>query len=107
MELALAYMLLSYYAEPAKRWQDQRVWLYIGLGLRYVVLCSLGSLPHHHRDIRVATDLNPQQTPKAKPTNEQEERERLNRDRVWLNCYILDRSVSTLYGRPFTFKEDR
>jgi len=88
VELALAYMLLAYYAGPAKRWEDQRSWLYVGLG------------------IRVATDLNLHQTLPAKPTNEREERELLNRVRVWMNCYVLDRSGSIYNGRPFTFQED-
>ncbi|THH27690.1 hypothetical protein EUX98_g6498 [Antrodiella citrinella] len=88
VEIALAYMLLAYWTPPAKRWEEHRTWLYVGLG------------------IRVAMDLNLHQVPPPKPTNERQEREQLNGVRMWMNCFILDRSISTYYGRPPTIKED-
>lgn len=36
MELAQAYILLSVFTVPEKRWEDNRGWLYIGLASRYV-----------------------------------------------------------------------
>jgi hypothetical protein len=35
----------------------------------------------------------------AKPMNEHHAREMLNRHRVWLNCYNLDRSMGSQYGK--------
>lgn len=34
VELAQAYILLSTYAVPARRWEEDRSWLYIGLAIR-------------------------------------------------------------------------
>ena len=44
--------------------------------------------------------------PNIKPTSERQEREIINKIRVWLNCYNLDRSTATQFGKPSTIKED-
>ncbi|KAF8881560.1 hypothetical protein BD779DRAFT_1545499 [Infundibulicybe gibba] len=75
VELCQAYILMSIYAVPARRWEDDRSWLYTGLA------------------IRIATDLN----------LHQQEREILNRTRVWMMCSNLDRSTATTYGKPPTY----
>ena len=104
LELSLAYMLLVYYAEPGKRWQESRVWLYTGLAIRSGDFLTF--LPQVLISRRVATDLDLQKFATDEPTSEWDERQRLSRVRVWLNCYTLDRSVSTLWGRPGITKED-
>jgi len=88
VELSQAYMLLSTYAVPARRWEEDRSWLYIGLA------------------IRIATDLNLHQVSTVKPRNERHRREILNQERLWLNCHNLDRSMATQFGKPSTIKED-
>ncbi|KAG5730335.1 Protein priB [Termitomyces sp. T112] len=88
VELCQAYILMSIYAVPARRWEEDRSWLYTGLA------------------IRIATDLNLHQVSATKPQNEKEEREILNRTRVWMICSNLDRSTATQFGKPFTVKED-
>lgn len=55
---------------------------------------------------RMATDLNLHHSLTAKCTNEQQAREVANRTRIWINCYNLDRSTSTQFGKPSTIKED-
>ena len=55
--------------------------------------------------IRIATDLNLQIPLKTKPITETQEREVLNRARVWLICWNLDRSTSTQFGRVATLRE--
>lgn len=55
---------------------------------------------------RIATDLNLHHVSSAKPKNEKEEREMLNRARVWMLCFNLDRSTATQFGKPSTIKED-
>ncbi|KAG6831799.1 hypothetical protein H0H92_007476 [Tricholoma furcatifolium] len=82
VEMCSAFILLSLYPVPAKRWEDQRGWLYLGLA------------------IRTATDLNLHLPNTAKPINENHAREMLNRTRVWLNCFNLDRSTGSQYGKP-------
>lgn len=84
VEMCSGYILLSLYPVPAKRWEDQRSWLYLGVA------------------IRTATDLNLHLPNTAKPLNENHARELLNRTRVWLNCFNLDRSTGSQYGKPPT-----
>ncbi|TFK51353.1 hypothetical protein OE88DRAFT_1659301 [Heliocybe sulcata] len=88
VELCQAYLLMSYYAVPAKRWEEDRSWLYTGLA------------------IRLATDLNLHQLPTVKSATEKAAREVLNRTRTWMICFNLDRSVATQFGKPSTIKED-
>ena len=51
-----------------------------------------------------ATDLNLNRPLPAssKPLNEMEAREQLNRTRIWINCYNLDRSTSSWLGKSTT-----
>ena len=120
VELCQAYIIMSVWGVPAKRWEEDRSWLYTGLA------------------IRIATDLNLHQTtgivpsslkrPDASPSTsarrsssssrvgadrksvvsqaERQEREALNRTRVWMICFNLDRSTATQFGKPITIKED-
>ncbi|PCH34825.1 hypothetical protein WOLCODRAFT_78982 [Wolfiporia cocos MD-104 SS10] len=88
VELSQAYILLSTYAVPARRWEEDRSWLYIGLA------------------IRIATDLNLHQVSTIRPRNDRHRRELLNQERHWLNCHNLDRSMATQFGKPSTIKED-
>ncbi|KDQ57351.1 hypothetical protein JAAARDRAFT_35979 [Jaapia argillacea MUCL 33604] len=81
IEMVQAYILLSLYPVPARRWEEDRGWIYLGLA------------------IRIATDLNLHLPTTAKPVNEQHAREMLNRTRVWLNCFNLDRSTGSQYGK--------
>ncbi|KZT00764.1 uncharacterized protein LAESUDRAFT_764298 [Laetiporus sulphureus 93-53] len=90
IEVVQAYILLSLYPVPARRWEEDRSFIYLGLA------------------IRVATDLKLHyaiNTPKAE--NEMHAREMLNRTRVWLNCFNLDRSTGSQYGqRPIINNAD-
>ncbi|KAI6043555.1 fungal-specific transcription factor domain-containing protein [Pisolithus marmoratus] len=88
VELCQAYILMSIYTVPARKWEEDRSWLYTGLA------------------IRIATDLNLHQASEIQPTTERQERELLNRTRVWMICFTLDRSTATQFGKPSTIKED-
>lgn len=55
---------------------------------------------------RIATDLNLHHVSTTKPTSENQEREILNKTRVWMICFNLDRSTATQFGKPSTIKED-
>lgn len=48
---------------------------------------------------RIATDLNLHYPNTAKPKDEMHAREMLNRTRAWLNCFNVDRSMSSQYGK--------
>ncbi|KAL4066300.1 fungal-specific transcription factor domain-containing protein [Scleroderma yunnanense] len=88
LELCQAYILLSIYTVPARKWEEDRSWLYTGLA------------------IRIATDLNLHQVPSLQSLTERQEREILNRTRVWMICFNLDRSTATQFGKQSTIKED-
>ena len=47
----------------------------------------------------MATDLNMHHPNTLEPANEMHAREILNRTRIWLNCYNVDRSMSSQYGK--------
>lgn len=36
VELCQAYILMSIYAVPARRWEEDRSWLYTGLAIRFM-----------------------------------------------------------------------
>ena len=82
VEVVQAYYLLSLYPVPARRWEEDRSWIYLG------------------QAIRVAMDMNLHHPNTAKPHNELHAREMLNRTRAWLNCFNLDRSYGSQYGKP-------
>ncbi|KAJ7472029.1 hypothetical protein FB451DRAFT_313024 [Mycena latifolia] len=91
VELCQAYILMSIFAVPARKWEEDRSWLYTGLA------------------IRLATDLNLHQVASGAGKHrgdERAERELLNRTRVWMICFNLDRSTATQFGKPSTIKED-
>jgi hypothetical protein len=81
VEVVQAYYLLSLYPIPARRWEDDRSWIYLG------------------QAIRVAMDMNLHHPNTAKPRDELHAREMLNRTRAWLNVYNLDRSFGSQYGK--------
>jgi hypothetical protein len=88
VEHAQAYIILSIYGVPAR----QRV---ENLGGLYTVLA-----------IRIAVDLNVHRLPLTKPKTELQEREIINRVRLWMNCYNLDRLTAIQFGKHSTINED-
>lgn len=60
--------------------------------------------------IRMATDLNLHR--KSTPTNKDNadnktrDMEVHNRERTWLLCYVLDRSMSAQMGKPHSIREE-
>src|SRR6266851_6445365 len=58
-------------------------------------------------DSRTATDLNLHRLSPNKQTTEQQELEMLNSMRTWINCFNLDKSTATQFGKPSTLKEDK
>jgi hypothetical protein len=81
VEVVQAYYLLSLYPIPARRWEEDRSWIFLG------------------QAIRVAMDMNLHHPNTAKPRDEPHAREMLNRTRAWMNVYNLDRSLGSQYGK--------
>ena len=40
VETVSAYILLSLYPVPMRRWEEDRTWLYLGLAIRYAYACN-------------------------------------------------------------------
>ncbi|KDQ60686.1 hypothetical protein JAAARDRAFT_124881, partial [Jaapia argillacea MUCL 33604] len=78
VDMCQAYLLMAVYPNPKKKWDQDTSWRLIGLA------------------IRLAMELDLNQPPP--PTIA--ERERLNRTRTWLNCFCVDASHATQYGKP-------
>lgn len=110
VELCQAYILMSIYAVPARRWEEDRSWLYTGLAIRSVFMsfCETAFvwMSFFLFFARIATDLNLHHVPTTLPKTEKQEREVLNKTRVWMVCFNLDRSTATQFGKPSTIKED-
>ncbi|PBK98248.1 hypothetical protein ARMGADRAFT_572182 [Armillaria gallica] len=88
VELCQAHILMSIYAVPERSWDRDQSWLYTGLA------------------VSIATALHLDQTPKINLVTENEERECLNRVRVWKICHLLDQAVAIQLGKPCMMKED-
>ena len=54
VELCQAYILLSIYSVPARRWEEDRSWLYTGLAIR----CAL-KMDHEVANSNVMLDSQP------------------------------------------------
>ncbi|KAG8863074.1 hypothetical protein FRB96_009254 [Tulasnella sp. 330] len=93
VEVVQAYIILALWGVgPVERYEQERTWVMLGLA------------------IRVATDLNmhrkiPEVTDEV-PDAEAQTKELRNRERTWMLCYALDRSLSSQTGKPHSINED-
>ncbi|KAJ7811377.1 hypothetical protein B0H14DRAFT_3090616 [Mycena olivaceomarginata] len=77
LEIVQAYLLLALYGCGAvERYEQDRTWLLLGMGIR-------DSEDGRARDYEVH-----------------------NRERTWMMCFCLDRSFSAQMGKPYSIKED-
>lgn len=95
IEIVMAYLILVYWGVgPSRRFEEDKTWLLLGLALR------------------VATDLNLHRKSSLSSMpgidERQRERELRCRERVWILCYITDRSLSSQMGKPasISLRED-
>ncbi|KAK0214499.1 hypothetical protein IW262DRAFT_1497078 [Armillaria fumosa] len=88
VELCQAYILMSIYSIPEKSWDRDQSWLYTGLA------------------ISIAIALRLDETPKMNLATESEEREYLNRVRVWKFCFLLDQATAMQFGKPGMMRDD-
>ncbi|THH20910.1 hypothetical protein EW146_g561 [Bondarzewia mesenterica] len=93
VEIVQAYLLLVLWGcGPVERYEQDKTWFLLGMA------------------IRMATDLNLHRKTATTSTGTEEgkarDREVHNRERTWLLCFALDRSVGAQMGKPFSIKED-
>lgn len=97
VEIVQGFLLLSVWQTPSQRFEEDKTWLFSGVA------------------IRMATDLNLHRKSMASVPNAtdpedsavlEREREIINRERTWLFCFCVDRSISGQMGKPWTIRED-
>ena len=97
VEIVQAFMLLTLWNTPAERFEEDKTWLFSGVAIRMATDLNLhrksvASLPGHHEP--------------NDPAVVEREREIINRERTWLVCFSIDRSISGQMGKPWTIRED-
>lgn len=85
-----AFMLIAVYQAPQKKWEDQRGWLHMGIAFSLAHELKLNE-PIALQDFLRSTN---------EPNMEIAERLWLNQARTWLNCYCVDASHATQFGKP-------
>ena len=93
-------------AEVGRRPKLVVYWFGYQVSLIYSRVWISASDPCFFFFFRIATDLNLHQAPSTQSLTERQEREVLNRTRVWMICFTLDRSTATQFGKQSTIKED-
>ncbi|KAG0150005.1 hypothetical protein CROQUDRAFT_652989 [Cronartium quercuum f. sp. fusiforme G11] len=106
VEVVQAFLLLTLWNQPAERFEEDRTWAFSGIAIRMAIDLNL------HR--KTTAQLPLADTSSQKPIgddglmqqHEIYEKEILNRERTWLYCFILDRSLSAQMGKPYSIRED-
>ena len=90
-EIVQGFLLLTLYNQPAERFEEDRTWLFAGVAIRMAQDLNL------HRKAVVPDDHE---------TNEEQEREIMNRERTWYICFCVDRTLCAQMGKPYSIRED-
>lgn len=81
----------------AERFEEDKTWLFSGVAIRMATDLNL------HRKSVASLPGNPHPDD---PVVVEREREIINRERTWLMCFNIDRSISGQMGKPWTIRED-
>ncbi|KAI0256586.1 fungal-specific transcription factor domain-containing protein [Lactifluus subvellereus] len=93
LEIVQAYLLLALWGTgPVERYEQDRTWMLLGMAIRMATDLNL-----HRKSSTVSPE-----TPEGKARDQ----EVYNRERTWLVCFCLDRSISAQMGKPSSIKED-
>ncbi|KAI0273517.1 fungal-specific transcription factor domain-containing protein [Gloeopeniophorella convolvens] len=93
VEIVQAYLLLSCYGTgPVERYEQDRTWMLLGMAIRMATDLNL-----HRKTSTVSPE-----TPEGKARDQEVH----NRERTWLVCFCIDRSVSAQMGKPSAIRED-
>ncbi|EPQ30635.1 uncharacterized protein PFL1_01536 [Pseudozyma flocculosa PF-1] len=92
VEISQAFLILTTYSRPTSRLVDDRSWQYLGFAIRTAT------------EVGVNRKVTPSESLLG---NEQVSRRLRNRERLWFNLFLYDRTLSAQTGRPWTISEDR
>lgn len=84
IEICQAYLITAVYPIPTKKWLEDRSWLLMGVAFRMALDLGL--------DRPVPLECST--------------RDRLNRERTWLNCFCVDSSHAIQYGKTPMLSHD-
>lgn len=102
VETVQAFLLLAVYPVPKKKWVDDRSWLYMGTAIRSAYLSAyLPSEIDAPYMIRLAQELQLDQLPTGP-----DEQANYNLIRTWMNCFCVDGSHATQFGKMAMVKLD-
>jgi hypothetical protein len=89
------------------RFEQDRTWLMLGMAIRMATDLNL-----HRKSMVSGLDTEEGRARDLEVGHRQTQSERytdgkiINRERTWLLCFILDRSISAQMGKPYTLRED-
>lgn len=113
VEIVQAYLLLSLWGcGTPERYEQDKTWLLLGMAIRFDLssFAVADELTLLISIIRMAIDLNLHRKTAVHSQDTQEGKARdlevHNRERTWLLCYCLDRSLSAQMGKPHSIKEE-
>ena len=113
LEIVQAYLLLSLWGcGTAERYEQDKTWLLLGMAIRFdlLPLVVTDELILLRSVIRMAIDLNLHRKTAVHSQDTQEGKARdlevHNRERTWILCHCLDRSLSAQMGKPHSIKEE-
>lgn len=95
VEIIQGFLLLYWWTKPSDFSRDN-AWLYSGIAIRMATNLNLG----------MATSFDSPNKSGNLMEELEEERETRNRQRTWLMCYLVDRSLSASVGKQWTIKGD-
>ncbi|KAI5474642.1 Zn(2)-C6 transcription factor [Pseudohyphozyma bogoriensis] len=89
-----------------KCYDEAHRWLYFGMAVRMALELGLFRPPSWVDAHLAVNGHKPNPWINLPPTvTEDEQREALNRERTWLICFVIDRNMSAVMGRPYQIQE--
>lgn len=97
VEIVQAFLLLTLWGKPAQRFEEDKSWIFAGIAFRIATDLNL------HRKSIASLTIHPNVDDATVMEREKEIR---NRERTWIFCFVVDRSLSGQMGKPSVIRED-
>lgn len=99
VEIVQAFLLLTMWGQPARRFEEDKSWIFAGIAFRVATDLNL------HRKSAAGMSGNGNGAAQD-PATAERDKEIRNRERTWIFCFVVDRSLSSQLGKPTSIKED-
>lgn len=97
VEIVQAFLLLTMWGQPAQRFEEDKSWIFAGIAFRIATDLNL-----HRKSVASLTS----QPPTDDAAMIERDKEIRNRERTWIFCFVVDRSLSGQMGKPSAIRED-